>query len=371
MDEDLLRQLPEEYARLGDRRAVMAEALGRTADLHPATTRLGDAIAQSGLPGRAWRSRDADLRLLAATLPNIPLDDLLARLAEFTADTGPAWLHGDRRDLEAFRAEVDVLYGVIRPLHVVAQRLQLLPPQERSDLPIEQAFGHVRVMAPLREVATILGDLEALGPFMAPLATEEWEPALAVEPPAALEPAVALPLDLGAPSAPPPAATPTQTRLRDFALDGTAALRPRRHTLRNLPGALLHYTRPLGTRLQTPKLLAVVGLILVVGAGIVLLGRALSPRTSALGASPAKLQLICSSRAASGTLTLTNRGSGALTWQIAPPSGLSVTPGRGTLAPGAKATVRVTVAVPRRASGTLAITAGDGSVAVPYTVSCP
>ena len=79
MDEELLRDLPEEYAALGDRRTVMREVAASLKDLHGSITRLGDAIEAAGLPGRDWRSDDASLRRLSRKFPDVTVDDLITR----------------------------------------------------------------------------------------------------------------------------------------------------------------------------------------------------------------------------------------------------------------------------------------------------
>jgi hypothetical protein len=98
VDEDLLRDLPEDYAALGDPRTVMLEVAAQLRDLHEAVTRLGDALESAGLPGRQWRSGEARVRLLPGVLPNITVDDFVTRLAEFAVDTGLERLHGNPHD---------------------------------------------------------------------------------------------------------------------------------------------------------------------------------------------------------------------------------------------------------------------------------
>jgi hypothetical protein len=151
MVEDLLRQLPEEYAGLADRRAVMHEVTDVLAELHEAVLRVGNGIVGAGIPGRAWRSPEADLRLLSGHLPAITVDSLLARLAEFAAGMGPAWLHGDAAALERFRAEVATLHEWIRALGNAAQRMRVAPAHQRV-LPIEVAFANQHVVTAIEEV---------------------------------------------------------------------------------------------------------------------------------------------------------------------------------------------------------------------------
>jgi hypothetical protein len=173
MGEDLLRQLPEEYAGLANRRAVMHEAAEIVDELDEAVTRLGDGIIAAGLPVRAWRSQEAELRVLSGSLPATTVDGFLTRLAEFSADVGPQWLHGEAAALESFHAEVALLHEVIRSLGSAAQRMRAAPAHQRVLL-IEVAFGNQRVVTAIEEVTLALSDLQALAPFMGPLTAEEW-----------------------------------------------------------------------------------------------------------------------------------------------------------------------------------------------------
>src|SRR5262249_52992313 len=138
-------ELSEDYAALGDPRQVMAETIRLLGELHRATTRLGDTIAAAGFPARQWRSLEADLAQLPGELPEITLDTLLTRLAEFAAHTGPHWLHGDDEELARFHEEVSVLYEAVRPLRAFAQRQRMLRPRERGREPLWRALGDLRV----------------------------------------------------------------------------------------------------------------------------------------------------------------------------------------------------------------------------------
>ncbi|HLJ82195.1 MAG TPA: hypothetical protein VKT52_11960, partial [Ktedonobacterales bacterium] len=99
------------YEALNDPRRVMMEVVALVEELHRATTRLGDAIAAAGLPARTWRDADCRLLLLADQFPDITLDALITRLAEFAAGMGPDWLHGSREDIARFTDEASILYG--------------------------------------------------------------------------------------------------------------------------------------------------------------------------------------------------------------------------------------------------------------------
>src|SRR5258708_31467467 len=165
----------EDDAALDDPRLVMAEVVRLLGELHRATTRLGDAIVAAGLPAREWRTDDAFLGHLPGELPEITLDTLLTRLAEFAADLGPHLLHGDVEELAHFHDETLMLYDVIRPLRAFAQHQRMLPARERGEQPLWRALGDARVGTPLDLAVARLRDRDALGPFLAPLAPADWQ----------------------------------------------------------------------------------------------------------------------------------------------------------------------------------------------------
>jgi BACON domain-containing protein len=367
-------ELPDEYAALADTRQVMLEVVGLLEDLHKATTRLGDAIAAAGFHGREWRGLDAQLDELSDQFPEITLDDLITRLAEFSAGNGPAWLRGDHADIERFNDEAAILGGVMRPLRVLAQRQRVTPARERSRHPFERALADGRVGTQLDLMARYLRDLEALAPFIAPLAPEEWNlAALAPQAPPAPKPSAAS----AARSGP---AMQRFTRLRDFAgsARGSAPSSRQAGTSQAFTGALGRAragTEVLVLRLRLYRWMVVViaALILAIVTGLLTLavheGLTLAP-PSHLQATPAQLTLSCTGRGATQVLTLHNTGSASLTWQIAAPAGLTLSAAKGLLTRGASATVTVKVSAARAARGTLAFTSTDGAAQVPYTVTC-
>lgn len=367
MRRDAFQNLPDDIAARIDRRGVMFEAADHVSKLHRATDQLGDALVAAGLPGREWRSEDAVLSLLATSLPDIDVDALITRLAEFAADTGPTWLHGDERDLETFHEEVAILRDVVRPLRVVAQRLRMASERERGDLPIERAFGHVRVATPLDLVASLLRDLELLAPVMAPLTPEEWDP------PPASSPAPMPPGPVSYEPAPANAGRPVGPRLRDFAParpvgDGaTFATRIRK----TLPAMMRHYSEQVSDRIQTHRLMVAAGIVVVLATGVAIMqlvgGRQAAP--SPLIASPAQLSVPCASQRHHATLILKNMGQQGTAWMVTVPSGLGIAPTHGTLAPGQSAALQVTAATRSDQSGALDITA-SGTLTVPYSVNC-
>ena len=111
MDERVTGELPDEdeYAALSDPPQVMAEMLRLLDELRRTGKKLGDALEVAGLPGREWRSEDARLNLLSEQFPDISIDDLITRLAEFAAGHAPLWLRGDAGTIGRFRDEVEIL----------------------------------------------------------------------------------------------------------------------------------------------------------------------------------------------------------------------------------------------------------------------
>jgi hypothetical protein len=367
-------ELPDEYAALADTRQVMQEVVGVLEDLHKATTRLGDAIAAAGFHGREWRGLDAQLDELSDQFPEITLDDLITRLAEFSAGNGPVWLRGDRADIERFNDEAAILGGVMRPLRVLAQRQRVTPARERSRHPFERALADGRVGTQLDLMARYLRDLEALAPFIAPLTPEERNLASPAPP---------------APPAPKPSAASAArsgpamqrfTRLRDFADSARGSAPSSRQA-----GTSQAFTRALGRarvgtevlvlrlRLYRWMVVVIAALILAIATGLLTLavheGLTLAP-PSHLQATPAQLTLTCTGKGTTQALTLRNTGSASLTWQIAAPAGLTLSAAKGLLTRGASAIVTVKVSAVRAARGTLAFTSTDGAAQVPYTVTC-
>src|SRR6478609_5432841 len=169
---DLDERLSGEYAALRDTPAVMRSAAGYLEELQGAVIRLGDAIEQGGLPGKFWRSDEADLAAMGDIFPLITVDELITRLSQFASERGPAWLRGSMADLAAFRDEARILYDVMHALRVTAQRLRMSGGSGKSQL--ERAFSNARIGAPLDRVALLLETLDALGPFMAPISPGDW-----------------------------------------------------------------------------------------------------------------------------------------------------------------------------------------------------
>lgn len=409
VNEDLLRRLPEEYSALADHRRVMLEVADELAELHSAAMRLGDALESAGLPGRAWRSPDAALRLVVRKLPDITVDDFITRLAEFAAGEGPAWLRGSRGDLERFHREVAALFKVAHRLREALEHRS--PPSERHQRPrmIERAFGSTRVLDALGAVDTILGDFKALEPFMAPLAPEEWDTAASghaeSELPASEE-------SRGVHGTLPLSASPA--RLRDFARATAAPRQLSADGARNPLTQLIHLLRGLSAGSARSKRRVALGAGLL--AGLLVLGSLLvalvlhqvSPAhppaagATATSGAPAQtavsspavastttplprsrptatktpgpvpaLALTCASSGSSATLTIKNIGTTSITWKASAPGSLIVYPSQGQLAVGESRTPSVTTnSGKRHVTGTITVTASNGTASKSFSVSC-
>lgn len=422
MDNDKLNNLQapleeDEYAALDDPLQVMAEVVRLVQDLHRAATRLGDAIAKAGLPAREWRDAECRLLLLADQVPDITLDALITRLAEFAADLGPHWLHGTREDIARFSDEVAILYGVARPLRTVAQRLRMMPARDRGDLPIERAFGDARVGTPLDRVAALLRDLESLAPFIEPLTSAQWStlttpppspsptpsstslpvPAAIPTPVVGASPRVSggagatlmqplNPQDVPQPPTPspssasvsavPPSSGRSFRRLRDFMPPPEEGHAPERDWSWLRAGAAVRVGGVLAWVKPRKWLVAgVVAMLLALSLALLALVRTAMPPSvtssaSHLTVAPAQLALACSGKDDTTRLTLRDTAAQPLTWSITAPAGLSLSSSHGTLKPGASATITVKVTSAKAAHGTLRFTSNEGAATVTYTVSC-
>lgn len=163
-------------------------------DLLAASRHLGDALVQAGLAPERWRDPDARLSELDRQAPDITLDALLTRLAEFAAELGPALLAGGGEALDDFERDVHALGDVLRPLRALAQRERLKPRTERDGAAIWRALSDVRVGVVLDRLTRVLRELDGLAPRLRALSAEQWQAldaALAAEEAAADAPTVA------------------------------------------------------------------------------------------------------------------------------------------------------------------------------------
>jgi hypothetical protein len=374
--------IADAYAALHDTYQVMMEVLELVRDLQQSTNRLGDAIVAAGLNARDWRSSESRLAQLSDQLPDITLDELITRLAEFSAAHGPDWLHSGPEDIERFKDEVNILCGVTRPLRMVAQRLRMLPVYERSSNPLERALGTATVSTPLDLVAGALRDLEALLPYLMPLTARQWErsgPAQ-VAPTALHRPARRDEQD--DPKNLSPRDEKAFTRLRDYApsRDSDAPVTPATPAdrVKDLTVRVSSWAQAYTRYLPITKWLVVAVAIVSLACGILLLTIATRPVgetsgntiASQLVASPTQVSLACSGRGATLRLWLRNSGKTLLQWSVKTPGGLVLSATRGTLPPGKSVALQVSLSTSRPEQGIILITASNSSVRIPYTVRC-
>jgi hypothetical protein len=383
MDKYSTDKLPDEYAALGDPVQVMAEVLTLVEQVRVSNKKLGDAFVSGGLAGREWRGRDCELALLSDQLPDVTLDALLTRLAEFAAGTGPHWLRGGIADIERFNDEASILSETLRALRIVAQRQRMLPLRQRGSLPMQRALGDARVGTQLDRIAAALRDLEALAPYIVPPDPDAW-----TRPPLAPEPAPAAPVGarVASPFAPPAAPAP-DTSLTPHVLRAvpartdpfgqkqkTLGIRQRTMSLR-LTAAMASVAtqaRAVGERLEPRKWLVVAVTAVVLAASTAFVGLLVrnggTAFASQLTTTPARLT--CAGRGATASLTLRDTGSGSLTWSTKPPSALTLSATQGTLKQDATAQLTVKAHTSRPAQGTLTFTSALGDATVAYSITC-
>jgi hypothetical protein len=394
-------KVPQHDTALADTPRVMGETLDALADLYDATRALGEALVGAGLPRRAWRSEQTVLHLLSNTLPEIPVGAFLTRLEEFATREGPAWLRGDHRDLGEFHEEVDILSDVARPLQDVVHRLQHAQVDPRNEHPLQRVMRQPRLQAPLDTIVEILGDFEALAPFMRPLTPEQWR---------------ALPQSQAHGSLPAgvrPGET-TASRPRTHRRDGASLFSPVmsvaaavRSVLGAVPARLLQRVPSLRRWPRAVRWLAAAGLLLVVAVVVLTLsyrshaplqvssasspsvsltalagsGTATASATGSPAPSPPsgatapagstpKLALTCVLNGATATLTVKNLGTTSLTWQAQSPPTLTVLPVQGTLEAGQSAAVQVSAKNKKTAAGTITVIASHDTVSTQEKVSC-
>jgi hypothetical protein len=368
---DLDERLSGEYAALRDTPAVMRSAVGYLEELQGAITRLGDAIEQGGLPGRLWRSDEADLAALGEIFPLITVDELITRLAQFASERGPAWLRGNAPDLAAFRDEARILYDVTHALRVTAQRLRMSGGGRSL---IERAFGNARIGAPLDRVALLLETLDALGPFMAPISSGDWAAMPAIDDDAR-EGFAAFAASPASDELEFPQASQPRGLLRDYAPAGGVAApsnavksSPFRQMWFYVP-ALLRNRWALGV--AGAALVGVLVAFLVVRPSVLPAAKKTPTATPlpAVVATPTALLLLCSTKK-TAALTLKNQSAAPVTWQATVPKTVAITPAQGTIPAGQSATLQAHLTAARATTGTITIAAGKTSFTVPFSATC-
>ncbi|HEX3272622.1 MAG TPA: hypothetical protein VHR15_18395 [Ktedonobacterales bacterium] len=374
---DLDERLSGEYAALRDTPAVMRSAVGYLEELQGAVIRLGDAIEQGGLPGKLWRSDEADLAALGDIFPLITIDELITRLSQFASERGPAWLRGGGADLAAFQDEARILYDVMHALRVTAQRLRMSGGSGKSQL--ERAFSNARIGAPLDRVAILLETLDALGPFMAPISPNEWAA------PAPLDSAAGSGfLTFGASPASDElfSASENQSRglLRDYAPAGGAGASLRPNKSGKTGGLWIQLDIPKGPALLRNRWVLGVAGALLVGALVaflvvrspILAGAKKTPTATpppAVVANPTSLILLCSTRK-TAALTLKNQSAAPVTWQAKVPTTVAITPAQGTIPAGQSVTLQAHLTSAKATTGTITITEGKTTLSIPFSATC-
>ncbi|HEY7020384.1 MAG TPA: hypothetical protein VH349_04650 [Ktedonobacterales bacterium] len=370
---DLDERLSGEYAALRDTPAVMRSAVGYLEEMQGAVIRLGDAIEQGGLPGKLWRSDEADLAALGDIFPLITVDELITRLSQFASERGPAWLRGGGADLAAFQDEARILYDVTHALRVTAQRLRMSGGSGKS--PIERAFSNARIGAPLDRVALLLETLDALGPFMAPISPGDWaRPALDND---AREGFAAFASSPASDELFSPSGNQSRGLLRDYAPEGGAG-EPLRA---NKSGGLwIELNIPKAPALLRNRwVLGVTGALLV-GALVaflvvrspILAGAKKTPTATpppAVVANPTSLILLCSTRK-TAALTLKNQSAAPVAWQTKVPTTVAITPAQGTIPAGQSVTLQAHLTAAKATTGTITITVGKAALSVPFSATC-
>jgi hypothetical protein len=374
---DLDERLSGEYAALRDTPAVMRSAAGYLEELQGAVIRLGDAIEQGGLPGKLWRSDEADLAALGDIFPLITVDELITRLSQFASERGPAWLRGDGADLAAFRDEARILYDVIHALRMTAQRLRMSGGGGKSQL--ERAFGNARIGAPLDRVALLLETLDALGPFMAPISPNEWAAPVQMDD-AAKEGFAAFAASPASDELFSPSGSQARGLLRDYAPESGAGASSRASKSNKTGGLWIQLDIPKGPALLRNRwVLGVAGAVLV-GALVaflvvrspILAGAKKTPTATplpAVVAAPTSLILLCSTRK-TAALTLKNQSAAPITWQATVPKTVAITPAQGTIPAGQSVTLQAHLTAARATTGTITITVGKDSFNVPFSAAC-
>jgi hypothetical protein len=373
---DLDERLSGEYAALRDTSAVMRSAVGYLEELQGAVIRLGDAIEQGGLPGKLWRSDEADLAALGDIFPLITVDELITRLSQFASERGPAWLRGSMADLAAFRDEARILYDVMHALRVTAQRLRMSGSSGKSQL--ERAFSNARIGAPLDRVALLLETLDALGPFMAPISPGDWtRPAMDDS---AREGFAAFAASPASDELFSPSGSQQRGLLRDYAPEGGAGGSLPTSKSGKSGGLWIELNIPKGPALLRNRWVLGVAGALLVGALVaflvvrspILAGAKKTPTATpppVVVTNPTSLILLCSTRK-TAALTLKNQSAAPVTWQAKVPTTAAITPAQGTIPAGQSVTLQAHLTAAKATTGTITITAGKTTLSVPFSATC-
>ncbi len=326
------------------------------------------------MPGKLWRSDEADLAALGDIFPLITVDELITRLSQFASERGPAWLRGSMADLAAFGDEAHILYDVIHALRVTAQRLRMSGGSGKSQL--ERAFSNARIGAPLDRVALLLETLDALGPFMASIPPDDWAAPAQMDD-AAKEGFAAFGASPASDELFSPSENQSRGLLRDYAPVGGVGESVRA----NKSGGLwIQFDIPkVPALLRNRWVLGVAGAVLV-GALVaflvvrspILAGAKKTPTATpppAVVAAPTSLILLCSTRK-TAALTLKNQSAAPVTWQATVPKTVALTPVQGTIPAGQSVTLQAHLTAAKATTGTITIAVGKTSFNVPFSATC-
>jgi hypothetical protein len=403
MDMEDSGQLPQAFAGLRDVRGVMGEAAEHVADLGTPCHALSAAFVQAGLPEAAWRAPQASLHLLSASLPEVSVGTWLARVERFARHDGLAWLHGTARDLGVLQEEVAHLSAIAGPLCEAVQRLQRPTIGNRADRPLQRVFSSPDALPPLQDLTELLADLEALAPFLRPLAARDW-PALTrgqhaasdgqasswlrAADPARIEPSAGVAFAptrrLGGvrlPAALSDIVTTLRARVSSLVQQGASRLRPpqlrRRWQVAGALGVLLLAVAAL-VLTHPPSPSSTASHVSGTAAGGAHRATPHPTPTSqhatsapqATEAPAVQLSLTCVVQGTTATLTIRDAGTSELHWQAKPPPTLRVTPAQGTLEAGQTAMAQVSAVHKKTATGTVVVTATQGGASTSSSVDC-
>jgi hypothetical protein len=374
---DLDERLSGEYAALRDTPAVMRSAAGYLEEMQGAVIRLGDAIEQGGLPGKLWRSDEADLASLGDIFPLITVDEFITRLTQFASERGPAWLRGGGADLAAFRDEARMLYDVAHALRMTAQRLRMSGGGGKSQL--ERAFSNARIGAPLDRVALLLETVDALGPFMAPISPDTWTASAQLDD-AARDGFAAFGASPASDELFSPSVDQSRGLLRDYAPTAGDGESWRASKSGKSGGLWIELNIPKGPALLRNRwVLGMAGAVLVgalaaflVVRSPILAGAKKTPTATpppAIVAAPTSLVLLCSTRK-TAALTLKNQSAAPVTWQATVPKTVAVTPAQGTIPAGQSVTLQTHLTAARATTGTITVTVAKTTLSVPFSATC-
>jgi hypothetical protein len=409
-DRDASRGEPEQ---LGPARSASKQtAQSVLAEVYEATRGLGDALNRTGFGPDRWGTPEARLSTLSDRLPRVTLEALLARLADFALDAGPAWLASTDvtgAAIDEFAHEVHVLAAAVDPLHGVAGRAHTIATAATSGRrSLELALKDGRVRTQLERLSDALRQLLVLVPLLGPSSpstmSREAGAALATLSSDALLPrqddASAVPgwlfeqpaqeqashvqpgVSKGAwkgivwPGSQLLRAGWSRRRVRAWlglglvvaallvlALTATFAILhglPAAHPETAVLGRAVATATTTGSRSATPS----VARTSTAGAPT----QAPAAASARLAVSPGSVVLPC--KGTSMTLTVSDTGQQALNWQASVSGNASLSATSGTVGPMSQATLSVHATGAQHGPGAIVFTSDGGKATVTFKVSC-